>query len=261
MVNAVVLGGGGEDQRLAGYYEGPTKGLIPLCGKPSVQWVLEALRRTSGVERIALAGPAALLEHPASALADVRLAQRPALREAEGSSIVGKLTAAAEAFDDGRKLLMATCDIPLATPASLADTITRCPDDCAFFHPLVEKAAALRDFPAHQWVFLKLRDGEVVTTNVIILDPVWLRRRPELAQTLEALRRHPVRMALRWGVGFLIRFRLGLLSLAYCENVFSKILQAPCRGAITSHSDLAMDLDRPEDVPMLERALQSRGAG
>lgn len=253
MVNAVVLGGGGEDQRLAGYYEGPTKGLIPLCGKPSVQWVLEALRGTSGVERIALAGPAALLEHPASALADVGLA--------EGSSIVDKLAAAAEAFDDGRKLLMATCDIPLATPASLADTIARCPDDCAFFHPLVEKAAALRDFPAHQWVFLKLRDGEVVTTNVIILDPVWLRRRPELAQTLEALRRHPVRMALRWGIGFLMRFRLGLLSLAYCEGLFSKILQAPCRGAITSHSDLAMDLDRPEDVPMLERALQSRGAG
>ena len=250
MVNAVVLGGGGEDRRLAGFYEGPSKGLIPLCGKPSAQWVLEALRATSAVGRIALAGPPALLEHPLSQLVEVRLGG--------DATIVGKLTAAAEAFDDGRKLLMATCDIPLATPSSFGDVVANCPEECAFFHPLVEKAAALRDFPSHQWVFLKLREGGAVTTNVIIFDPGWLRRRPDLARTLETLRRHPMRMALRWGIGFLIRFRLGLLSLPYCESFFSKVLEAPCRGAITSHANLAMDLDRPEDVPMLEEALRRR---
>ena len=77
---------------------------------------------------------------------------------------------------------------------------------------------------------------------------------------LEALRRHPTRMALRWGLPFLIKFKLGLLSLDYCERFFSEFLKAPCRGMISRHSALAMDLDRPEDVPLLERALRSRGA-
>jgi hypothetical protein len=99
-----------------------------------------------------------------------------------------------------------------------------------------------------------------VTTNVIILDPEWLARRPDIARIIEHLRRHPVRMALQWGLVFLLKFKLGLLSLESCERFFSDFLKAPVRGAITQHTTLAMDLDRPEDAPMLERRLASRDA-
>lgn len=247
-VNAVVLGGSGAvDERLAPIYQGPSKGLVLLRGRPAVEYVLEALRASSAVHQIALAGPPALLDHPCARLADIRLA--------EAGTIVDKLTAAGRAFGDGRKLFMASCDIPLVTPEVIADTVSLCPEESVFFHPLVAKAAAVRGFPEHQWVFLKLRDGPVVTTNVAILDPEWLTRRPDVAQMIEQLRRHPVRMALQWGLGFLVRFKLGLLSLDYCERFFSDFLKAPVRSAITAHTELAMDLDRPEDVPMLEGAL------
>jgi molybdopterin-guanine dinucleotide biosynthesis protein A len=111
-VNAVVLGGSGAvDERLARIYQGPTEGLIELAGLPAVQYLLEALRASPAIHRIALAGPPALLEHAGAALADVRLA--------EAETIVDKLSAAA--LNDGRKLLMATCDIPLVTPEVIAD--------------------------------------------------------------------------------------------------------------------------------------------
>jgi molybdopterin-guanine dinucleotide biosynthesis protein A len=246
----VVLGGGGRDPRLEGLYNGPSKGLIELRGRPSIQYVLEALRGAPGLDRIALAGPQAVLDHPVAALADVPLP--------EDVTIVEKLTAAAKAFDDGRRLLLATCDIPLATKETYGDVIERCPADAAFFHPLVTKSAALRDFPQHEWLFLKLRDREVVTTNVFIIDSELLLRRPDLAITLEDLRRHPLRLALRFGLGFVLKFKLGLLRLDACERFFSDLLGAPVRGAITEHTDLAMDLDRPEDAPMLEARLASR---
>ena len=252
MVNAVVLAGA-VDERLSDVYQGPTKALIPVCGKPCVEHVLEALRATPQVARIALAGPAALSEHPVARLADVELP--------EESSIVDKLFSAAAAFDDDHKLLMVPCDIPLLNPQTLSDVIQRCPDDCAFFHPLVEKSAAVSAFPEHKWLFIKLREAAVVTTNIIVLDPKWLLERPDLARTLEALRQHPTRMALRWGLGFLLKYKLGLLDLRYCERLFSRVLQAPCRGVITDHVDLAMDLDRPEDIPMLEHWLASAPAG
>jgi molybdopterin-guanine dinucleotide biosynthesis protein A len=250
MVNAVVLGGGGEDVRLAGFYEGPSKGLIELAGRSCLHYVLTALRETPDLGRIALAGPQAVLSHSDAAMADVCLPG--------DLSIVEKLTAAAKAFDDGRRLLMVTSDIPLATGTTYADTIARCPSDAALFHPLVAKAAALRDFPQHTWFFLKLREGEVVTTNVLIIDPDVLLQRPDLAAMLEDLRRHPIRLALRFGLGFLLKLKLGLLRLDACERFFSEFLGAPVRCAITEHTDLAMDLDRPEDAPMLEARLASR---
>jgi GTP:adenosylcobinamide-phosphate guanylyltransferase len=253
MVNAVVLGGGGGDVRLAGFYEGPSKGLIEVAGRPCLEYVLTALRGTPGVGRIALAGPPAVVGHAAAEMAEVHLAGE--------LSIVEKLTAAAKAFDDGRKLLMVTCDIPLATADTYGDVIARCPEEAAFFHPLVSKAAARRDFPRHKWVFLKLREGEVVTTNVLILDPGVLLGRPDLATMLEELRRHPVRLAFRFGLGFLLKLKLGLLRLEGCERFFSEFLSAPVRSAITEHTDLAMDLDRPEDALMLAEALAARGGG
>lgn len=252
MVNAVVLAGA-VDERLADVYQGPTKALIPVSGKPCVEHVLDALRATPEVAKIALAGPAAVFDHPVARLADVELTGE--------SSIVDKLFAAAAAFDDDHKLLMVPCDIPLLTPQTLCDVIQRCPDDCAFFHPLVEKSAAVAAFPEHKWLFIKLREAAVVTTNIIILHPKWLLERPDLARTLEALRQHPTRMALRWGIGFLLKYKLGLLDLDYCERLFSRVLQAPCRGVITNHVDLAMDLDRPEDIPMLEHWLASAPGG
>jgi GTP:adenosylcobinamide-phosphate guanylyltransferase len=250
-VNAVVLGGSeAADERLAPIYQGPSKGLIEVAGRPAVQYLLEALRASPAIHRIALAGPPALLAHPSAALADVHLA--------EAETIVDKLNAAARAFDDGRKLLMATCDIPLITPGVVADVVAQCPQESVFFHPLVTKVAARRDFPGHKWRFLRLRDGAVVTTNVAIIDPQWLARRPDLAVMIEQLRRHPVGMALQWGLGFVLRFQLGLLDLDYCQRFFSRFLGAPVRGAITDHTELAMDLDRPEDLPMLEAWLARR---
>ncbi len=247
MVNAVVLGGGNADARFEGYLVGATKGLIPLREKPGVQYVLEALRATPRVSKVALAGPPDLLGHPVAGLAEVKLGG--------AGSIVDKLVAAAEALGTDRKLLMVTCDIPLASPPSLTEVIANCPQDCAVFHPLVERAAAERDFPGHKWLFIKLDGLEVVTTNLLVFDPEWLLRRRDLAETVENLRQHPIRFALRWGLGFLLKYRLGLLTLDYCERFFSGFLGAPCRGMVCEHTGLAMDLDRPEDVTMIEHWL------
>lgn len=251
MVNAVLLGGGRPDPRLAGRYQGPSKGLIELCGRPAVAYIIEAARATPAIARIALAGPPELLAHPAAQPADLRLP--------ETGGIVEKLTAAARALGEDRKLLMLCCDSPLLTPEALSEVIQSAADSTVL-HPVVAAAAARRDFPHHRWGVIRLREGRIVTTNIILFDPACLLRRPDLAHTVEALRRHPARFVLRWGVGFALRYLLGLLTLDYCERFFSRILGASCRAFVSQRSELAMDLDRPEDIPMIEAALARRPA-
>jgi len=243
MFNAVVLGGGGKDTRLEGTYDGPSKGLIKVGDKTCLAHVLTALEQTDHIDKVALIGPEALNEQAGGGRVDVVVE--------EPGSIVDKLMAAVPALGEERKMLVVCCDTPLLTPEGLTDVLEHVPEDCAFFHPLVEEEAARQTFPDHLWTTIKLREGRVVTTNVFVVDPKWLLARPDLAETIEKLRRHPVRMALRCGIGFLFRFKLGLLSVAYCEGLFSRFLGAPCRTMICRHVGMAMDLDRPADAPML----------
>ena len=188
-------------------------------------------------------------QHPSAAEADVV--------HGESGSIVDKLLAATALLGAERKLLIACCDTPLLTPDIVSDVLDAVDEDAAFFHPLVSHEAAARDFPGHLLVPIKLKEGKVVTSNMFVVDPAVLQENPELVETIEKLRHHPIRMALRFGLGFLFRFKLGLLSLGYCERFFSKVLGQKCQGHIFDHTGLAMDLDRPGDVHLIESRLEA----
>ncbi len=253
MVNAVILGGGKIDERLQGYFQGASKGLIPLANRSCIEYVLEALRTTDGVERIALVGPTELTDLPAARLADVHVP--------EPAGIVDKLVAATEALGDDKRLLFASCDAPLVTPESLADLIRRDLNECAALLPLVAEPVAVKAYPDKHWYFVKLRDAVIVGCNFLVIDPRLLLQQVERAREMESARQKPWRLALMLGLPFLLRFKLGRLGIADCEARISQLIGAPCRSMFTEHAELAVDLDRPEDVPVIERALLDRESG
>ena len=53
---------------------------------------------------------------------------------------------------------------------------------------------------------------------------------------------------------------LGVLTMGCCQRFVSRFLGALCRGMVCDHTGLAMDLDRPEDPPMVERRLAEPGS-
>jgi molybdopterin-guanine dinucleotide biosynthesis protein A len=253
MVNAVILGGGKIDERLQDYFKGASKGLIPVNNKSCIEYVLEAVRATESVEKVALVGPSELTDLNGARLADVHVP--------EPAGIVDKLVAATEVLGDDQKLLFASCDAPLVTPESLADLIERDPGDCAALLPLVKEPVALKAFPDKHWYFVKLQDAVIVGCNVMVLDPKLLLQNIEQAREMESARQKPWRLALILGLPFLFRFKLGWLSIADCEKRISEIIGAPCRSMFTEYAELAVDLDRPEDVPVIEAALLDRERG
>lgn len=250
MVNAVILGGGKIDERLQDYFRGASKGLIPVDNQTCIEYVLEAVRATEEVEKVALVGPAELTDLSAARLADVHVP--------EPAGIVDKLTAATEVLGLDKRLLFASCDAPLMRPEALADVIRRDPGDCAALLPLVKESVALKAFPDKHWYFVKLRDAVVVGCNVMVLDPRLLLQHVGRAREIENARQKPWRLALMLGLPFLLRFKLGRLGIADCEKRISELIGAPCRSMFTEYAELAVDLDRPEDVPVIERALLDR---
>ena len=58
MLDAVVIAGGipGEEEPLYPYTSGKPKALMDMCGKPMIQWVLDALEGAETIDRIVIVG-------------------------------------------------------------------------------------------------------------------------------------------------------------------------------------------------------------
>jgi GTP:adenosylcobinamide-phosphate guanylyltransferase len=254
MVNAAILGGGNVDTRLEGVVTAPTKALFAVAGKPCLQYVIEALRATPQVERVALVGSSALAELPAAKQTDAQIWDGP-------SSITDKLLAAVEALGEERKLLVVNADAPLLTAENLGDVIDHCTEDLGLLYPVVEKAEVFRHFPERHWYPVKLRALEIVCTNVFILDPRVVKDRVDLLRAVEAVRWNPWGLARILGLGFALRLKLGWLSLEQAERRLSQLVGAPCRAMVSGYPEIAMDLDDPGDERLIERWLQTRQGG
>ena len=121
-IDAVVLAGGVNRVALYEGYEPGYKALLEFGGVPSVQYTLKALAGLPGLGRTCLVGPEYELKQACAAL--------PAADRLEytagADSFLGSIINGLSYFKDSRWVLVATADIPLATPAALTDFIAAC---------------------------------------------------------------------------------------------------------------------------------------
>jgi hypothetical protein len=78
---------------------------------------------------------------------------------------------------------------------------------------------------------------------------------PALEQFLERLgaaRKNPLALTSVFGWDILARYALGRLSVAQAEQRASQLLGASARAAICTHAEIAVNVDRVNDIPLAE---------
>jgi len=242
MIDIIMLGGGTvEDEGLRREAGVNCKSLIPLAGRPMVEHVLAAFRGTPGVGRIALVGPPALREVVRPGLADVILA--------EGATRAENLYRGIDALPGSGRMLLATADTPLLTPAMIGDLLEHAPD-CDICYPYVARETVLRRFGEREWVFIKLRDAALTGSSMALFRPAAFRQlRPLVEQVIGAHREH-WKVAGMFGLLFLLRARYGWITVPEIERHVSKVVKLDCRGYCSPYAELAFDVDHPGDLPV-----------
>jgi hypothetical protein len=209
-----------------------------------VWWVVEALRASQRIDRVALIGAPVCRELAPNT--DVFVTER----EDETANIVAGI----EALPDAEHILMSSADTPLLTQEALQDFFDNAPD-CDVAYPIVERADVEREFPNRTWVYVKAKEGHYTGASCFLFRrQSVLDKREYLRRVLDA-RRSVWRLVRIWGLGFAVSFLTHRLSISAAEKRLSEVLGLVGRAYISRYPEIALDVDHPADLALVRQRL------
>jgi GTP:adenosylcobinamide-phosphate guanylyltransferase len=251
MVNAIVLAGGD------GTVIDPEcrfKGLLPIAGKPMVEWVVDALNASELIDEVAVVVPTA---EGLGGWVD-----RTGKLVVSNGSFVDNVLAGVGAFRSDHQVLLTTGDIPALTAAAFDDFVRRSLTTGAHVtYPLIPEADMIGQFPGSERTFIRLADGKVTGGNMMLVDPVLIVRNQEVGGRIFATRKNPLAMARIIGLRFVVRLVLGRLTVAEVEKKLGELIGGRGAAIYTSEASIGADVDKAVDVVVAERVLYARFEG
>jgi GTP:adenosylcobinamide-phosphate guanylyltransferase len=255
-ITAVVLAGGKPDPSLSS--QGLPKAFAPMCGRTMVEFVLDALRGVGRIDRIVLVGPAALPPAVVAAV-DVTVPARGGLLENLAAGLAG--------LPADAPVLAAAADIPLLTSVSVSaflDAALALDTDIGY--GVVSRADVMRLYPDARKTFVRLRDGVFTGGSLVLLRPrAFEQTRPILERAIRA-RKRPWELARLFGFATVFGLLTGRLRIAALEARVAQIAGVRARAVVCREPEIALDVDQPEDLALMEERLRrqtapSRSAG
>lgn len=259
-VDAVVLAGGLNCGLLQKYSTARSEALIPIGGRPMVEYVVNALKHTAAVRRIAVAGPC-------KDLAPV-FSRDPAVLIVEGGdTAIATLLKGVEALEKFSSpkadafpwVLIATSDIPMITPEAIEDFLRLCQmREGEVYYPVVRREASEKKYPGVKRTYVRLREGSFTGGNLLLVDKRVIARCVPLAEKIVARRKNPLALSQLLGLRFVFKFLLRRLSLAEAEAKMSALLGVKGVAVVSEYAEVGVDVDKPSDLQLARRLLEAR---
>jgi GTP:adenosylcobinamide-phosphate guanylyltransferase len=248
-VDAVILAGGDGEVIDPGQR---FKGLVPIADKPLVEWVVEAFRAAELVGEIAVVIPTAEgLGTWVDSVDKLVVSNR---------DFMDNVIAGAAAFREDRPIMVATGDIPLLTgPAIDVFIAAGLATGADFVYPLVRRESIEAAYPGAQRTYFKLRNGRFTGGNAMIVAPRLLAPARELGQRMFNDRKNSVALVRTAGFGFVVKFLLGRLAPEDLVDKIRDLLGGIGAAVILEDPAIAMDVDKPGDLTLVEGKLRARG--
>ena len=236
--SAVILAGtrpGGDP--LAGVEGAAHKALIELEGRPLLERVLAAVRG-AGIGRVLVVceeGPVADLARSLGANVVYQAA-------GPSESVMGALDRA------GTPLLVTTSDHALLQTEWVGDFIADTPGDCDLSVMLARREDVEAAMPGSRRTYLRFADGEWSGCNLFYLRTPQARAAIETWRAIERDRKRPWKIAARLGVGMLLSYLLGRLTLAETLDKLGARVGVRARLVPARNGLAAVDIDKPQDL-------------
>lgn len=261
-VPAVVLAGGINRIPLYQGFRPGLKALLRFADRPSLHYVLDALRKVPRVGDIAVVGPKTELQPLLPAAGGIEILP-------DAGSLTANLLRGARHFSEFSHTLFLPADLPLLTPRAIEDFLSASLDREIkaghFYWAMVERSSFRRHSFNISKGFDRFRDLSVCHGNLYLLD-TGLTEKFEARVQLEKLyraRKSALRSALVCGPRVLFAFLFGvklapLLTLHDMARLVSRRFGLTLVPVLVDHPEVALDVDEPEDYAFVRERLETR---
>jgi len=231
------------------------KALLPILGKPMTEYVLAALDASDGLERLYWVSglDINLLDKN---LIDGRLNQLPSEDGPASSVVVAAKAGLPYPF------MVTTCDHPLLSADMvnnfLKDSIASGAD---FTLGLATKDIIQPAYPNVKRTYLKFKDQHVSGCNLFYVRNEKGLEAIKFWRAAQHDRKRPIKLARRLGIGMLLKYITGGLTLKIAFEHASKALNINAKPIILPYAEAAIDVDKPSDLVLVTDILTKRNMG
>ena len=223
------------------------KALLPVAGTPMLTRVIEALRATDGIGRIAVSIPAP------GVVTDPEIETLMTEPSPSQSVLV--------AIDKlPTPLLVTTADHALLTPEIISRFVQAAvaASDADLVAGMVERQAVEAVVPDTRRTYWHFKDGHFSGANLFYLKNPRARAAVDFWARVEVDRKRPWRIVKAFGPGLLLGYLFGRLSLDQAMLQASSRLGCRVRAIALPDGEAAIDVDKPADLVLVERLLAAR---
>lgn len=233
----------------------PTKVLIPVAGEPMLGRVARTLLACPSVERVVV-----LAQQPESLLTGRLgwMATAPRIRVATATAgISASIMAIAGSGAAPYPVLVTTADHVLLRPEMVESFIAGVGDaDGAF--GVVRRDVVERAYPETRRTWLKFGDGQYSGANLFALLNAHSMRATAFWSRVEKHRKRAVTLIAFFGPTLFLRILTRTIALPRAAAIVGSKLDLRLRPVVLEHPEAAIDVDKPEDLRLVERILVDR---
>lgn len=237
-MNALILAGSTGDEKL------PEKALIKIKDRYMISYVIDALRDSGKIDKIAVVGDKEKLQCIDGI--DILIDQ--------GNSIIENVVKGIEPFKNDRRVLILTCDIPMLTKEAVIDFVEQSEAlNADLCYPIVKREDNERKFPDAKRTYAKIKEGTFTGGNIFYINPQIVDACIEAAKQFIAFRKKPWKLGQLLGLKILILFAFGRVTISQLERKVSELFNINAKAVISKYPEIGNDVDKDEDVEMADR--------
>lgn len=248
-LGAVVTAGGRLDPSFAQFAGTDIKALIKVKGRPLIYYPLCALSGAPSVGRIVVVGPREALKGQAGM-------EKAEVVVEEVGTAPENILAGFRALGEEERVVVCASDIPHITTRAIESFLAACPEEADVCYAVVRNEIFERQYPGVHHMKVPMREGIFTGGSIQLMRPAAVERNLALINRTFAARKSKLGMVRLLGLGFVVKFLLGSLSIREVEERAAEFTGCVCRAVVTEEAGLAFDVDRAEQVELAERGLE-----
>ena len=251
-MDAIILAGGkSDDDPLSELTKGNLKSMLPIAGKPMVQWVLDAISSSRLIDTVVLIG----IENTSGLKCSKPLISMP-----DEGSLIGNMQQSAKKLDEihphETHVVSFSADIPTITP-EIIDHLVEIyrKSEYDIYYGVVERQMMEKRFPGSKRTYIKIKKEEVCGGDLNAFSKKAVLKPDALWQQLIKSRKNPLKQAAMIGLDSLLLLVLGFLDLDQVASRVCRRMGITGKAFLVPFAEVGMDVDKPFQFEMVQADL------